>query len=104
MRLKVLTRRGRFNLCSKEESYSTHIQVLVNEERKLSCNCHPEYNFDSTNVDDVINLIEEEKKNTWYSSEQKDWDAMLEFLREHEAELNRGNLEYRIQKLKKEIE
>lgn len=105
MRLEYKSRTGKFNFANpSEESVSCHIAIYDNDGNKIkSTNVHPEYEEEGNDVDDAIYLLEESDKKVMYSSYQKEWREMIGFLKEHQEEIEEGNRQYRIQKIKKQI-
>lgn len=103
MRLKYTTRLGAFFLGSAEETYSCHIAVYDDESKKLiSTNIRPEYELEGSDVEEIIQEIEEAIKRTWTTGDTR--REMIDYLKEHQAEIELGNDTYELNTLVKKIE
>lgn len=102
MRLNYSTRFGKFFLGSSEETYSTHIAVYDDEGKKLiSTNIRPEYELEGNDVEEIIYEIEEAIKRTWTTGDTR--REMIDYLKEHQAEIELGNDTYELNTLVKKI-
>jgi hypothetical protein len=106
MRLKYTTRKGRFNFCdTSEESFSCHVAVYDKDGEKLKyINIKTEYDENGSDLGKAIELIGEQKEAVFFSTSEKEWDEMIEFLKIHQDEIEEGNRQYRITELTKEID
>lgn len=106
MRLELKSRTGCFNFCNpEEETTRTTVRIFDENNNILKfVSIETEYNEDGDDVEQAIYLIEEQDKKVLYATDQKEWKEMVEFLKEHQEEIEKGNKEYRIQLLKKQIE
>ena len=104
MRLKYSTREGHFNWSNTSEvSLSCNVAVYDDSgERIKVCNFTPEYEMDGTDVEDIVTEIEASMKRYWSTS--NDRKDMIEFLQEHETEIDRGNAQYRLEEIDKQLE
>jgi len=106
MRIEYTSRTGRFNFLNPtEESISCHLAVFneLNEKIKHT-NFRPEYEENGDSVEDAIYLLEEADRKVLYSSSQKEWKEMISFLKENQEEIEKGNKEWKIVKIKQKIE
>lgn len=105
MRLQYTSRRGRYNLLNpREESVSCHIAVYDDEGNKIkSTNVSLEYEIDGTDVSEAIELITDYSERV-LSSQYKEWEEMIAFLKGNQEAIEDGNRQYRIKTIKTKIE
>lgn len=104
MRLKYSTREGHFNWSNTSEvSFSCNVAVYDdNGDRIKVCNFTPEYELDGTDVEEIATEIESSMKRYWSTSDDR--KDMVEFLREHETEIEQGNAKYSLDEIDKQLE
>jgi hypothetical protein len=105
MRIEYKSRTGNFNLCNpNEKSVSCNIKIIdENGQSILQTNINPDSELEGCDVDDIIYYLEEADKKVLYSTRQKEWKEMVDFLVKNKEEIERGNKEYRISKIKNQL-
>lgn len=109
MRIFINSRTGNYNLCdSRDISTSTHIAIYEGEERLRSINITTEYEVSENDfepeevVSFVDRLIEEQIKDVWFSTSEEEWREFWGFMLVNEDEIAKGQMEYKIECLKKQ--
>ena len=106
MRIKYTSRTGHFNFLNPaEESINCHLAIFneLNEKIKHT-NFNPEYEVEGDSVEEAIYLLEEADRKVLYSSSQKESKDVIAFLKENQEEIEKGNKEWEIAKIKQKIE
>lgn len=111
MNLRIYSRTGNFDMMHpSDQSISTHIAIYDGEEKVRSINIETDYEVsqDDFEAEDVISvvddLIERQIKKIWISTSENEWREFWGFMLAHEDEITKGQMEYKIDCLKKSAE
>lgn len=105
MRLEYSTREGNFDFAHPSEiSYSTHMVVYDEEGKKLiHCNISPESDIEGNDPEEAIWYIKDQIQRVW-STANKERQAMVDYLKEHSEEIEKGNDKYELIQVNQRIE
>jgi hypothetical protein len=103
MRLQYSTRKGRFYIGSSEETYSCHIAVYDDDNKKLiSTNITTEYEVDGNDPEEIMDEIQDAIKRYWTTGDDR--KDCWQFILDHKEEIELGNDEYELSQVLKQIE
>ena len=86
-----------------EVSYSCHVAVYDDDANRIkSCNFTPTFDMNGTDVDEAIYEIEESMNRYWSTSDER--KDMVNFLKEHQSEIEHGNALRRIAEINTELD
>ena len=111
MNIRISSRTGNFNYCDPSDiSTSTHIVIYEGEEEIRHINIETEYEVSRNDfeAEDVVSfvddLIERQIKKIWFSTSEEEWREFWGFMLVNEDNITKGQMEYKIERLKKEVE
>ena len=101
--LMYRSREGRFNIMSDEVSIVCDVTVFENGKKLRSLSITVDYEYDGTDVDEVLWLFDEDRGMHWIDTSRNDKQALRDFISVHRERIEQGNAAKEIESLRKEI-